>query len=280
MSGPKKTVLITGCSDGGLGAALAIAFHNTGNFHVYATARNPAKMAQLKALGIETMTLDVLSDESISACVEKIPQLDMLVNNAGAGYSMPISDLSITAAKQLFDLNVWSYISVTQAFLPLLLKSKGTVVNQTSVASMVTIPFQSTYNASKAAMAVFSDSLRLEMEPFGVKVVDLKTGAVRSNFFANTVASHTLPKGSIYEPVKNEVEKVMDGDVFMKDATSASEWANGVVQGLSKKNPSSLLYGGASAFLIRITSVLPFGWTDGLVKKLVGLDIINRVIRG
>ncbi len=90
MSSSKRTVLITGCSDGGLGAALAIAFHEAG-LHVYATARNPSKMTELTSLGIETLTLDVLSDSSITACVNKLSNLDILVNNAGACYSMPVS---------------------------------------------------------------------------------------------------------------------------------------------------------------------------------------------
>ncbi|KAM0253111.1 hypothetical protein ACHAQJ_007387 [Trichoderma viride] len=124
MSMRKRSVLITGCSDGGLGAELAIAFHEAG-LDVYATARDLAKMTQLASLSIKTLELDVQSASSIESCVAKISSLDILVNNAGGGYSMPVSDLSIPEAKKLFDLNVWSYIAVTQAFLPLLLNSKG-----------------------------------------------------------------------------------------------------------------------------------------------------------
>jgi 1-acylglycerone phosphate reductase len=127
MARSKRTVLITGCSEGGMGAALAVAFHEAG-LHVYATARTPSKIAQLASLGIETLTLDVLSDSSIAACVSKLSSLDILINNAGASYSMPVSDLSIPEAKMLFDLNVWSYLTVTQAFLPLLLKPEGTQI--------------------------------------------------------------------------------------------------------------------------------------------------------
>src|SRR5690242_19097552 len=111
MAPSKRSVLITGCSDGGLGAALAVAFHNAG-LHVYATARNPSIMKYLSSLGIETRTLDVLSDTSIASCIAQLSSLNILVNNAGAGYSMPVSDLSIPEAKKLFDLNVWSYIEV------------------------------------------------------------------------------------------------------------------------------------------------------------------------
>ena len=98
-----------------MGAALAIAFQEAG-LHVYATARNPSKMSRLESANIETLTLDILSAESIAACVAKVPSLDILVNNAGASYSMPISDLSIGHAKQLFDINVWAQLAVTQGF--------------------------------------------------------------------------------------------------------------------------------------------------------------------
>ncbi|KAJ5968572.1 hypothetical protein N7501_004820 [Penicillium viridicatum] len=110
-----RTVLITGYSDGGLGASLALAFHAAG-LKVYATARNPSKLDQVSSAGIETLTLDVLSSESIKNAVTKLPNLDILVNNAGAEYLMLVADVEIADAKRLFDLNVWSYIEATQAF--------------------------------------------------------------------------------------------------------------------------------------------------------------------
>ena len=175
MSRATQTVLITGCSDGGLGVALAVALHEAG-LHVYATARDPSKMSQLASLGIETLVLDVESESSITACVGKISGLDILVNNTGALTLMPVADVSIAKAKKLFDLNVWSQIAMTQAFLPLLLESKlGMIVNQTSILAVTTMPFQAVYNASKAALAMLSDTLRLELQPFGIKVIDLKT---------------------------------------------------------------------------------------------------------
>jgi 1-acylglycerone phosphate reductase len=163
MASSKQTVLITGCSEGGMGAALATAFHEAG-LHVYATARDLSKMTQLASLGIETFVLDILSDSSIASCVSKLSSrnLDILINNAGASASMPISDLSLPEAKKIFDVNVWSQLAVTQAFLPLLLTSKGMIVNQTSVVSATAVPFQSAYGASKAAIAMFSDTMRLE----------------------------------------------------------------------------------------------------------------------
>ena len=273
----KRTVLITGCSDGGLGAALAVAFHEAG-LHVYATARDPSKMAHVASLGIETLTVDVQSDSSIAACVQKIPALDILVNNAGAAFSMPFSDVSIAEGKKLFDLNVWSYLAVTQAFLPLLLKSKGMIVNNTSVAGSVTLPFQSVYSASKAAMAMFSDSQRLELAPFGVTVVDLKTGVVFSSIYQKAQDNH-LPKGSIYEPAKEAVESVLRAKDVVGSATPAEQWARDVVQDLLRKTPPSNIWRGAQAWLVRLATVLPLGTFDGMARRMTKLDVVEQMVR-
>ncbi|KAF2724663.1 NAD(P)-binding protein [Polychaeton citri CBS 116435] len=282
MTAGKRTVLITGCSDGGLGAALAVALHKAG-LHVYASARNPTKMENLAALGIETIQLDVQSPKSISECVSKISNLDILINNAGAVDSMPVVDQDIDRAKALFDLNVWSYIAVIQAFLPLLLKSQNgaMIVNNTSVAANVTIPFQGVYNASKAAIAMFTDTLRLELQAFNITVVDLRTGAVSSNIQQNLrETKHTvLPEDSIYAPAKEEVEKALRQEAF-DSGLPATQWAESVVQNLLRKSgPSPVIWRGSSAWLVRLMVVFPLSVIDGIVKKMVGLDVVERILR-
>lgn len=280
MTSSKRSVLITGCSDGGLGASLAEAFHEAG-LEVYATARNPAKMAHIKSLGIKTLTLDVLSEKSIAECVAQLPSLDILINNAGAMYAMPVSDMSITEAKKLFDLNVWSYISVTQAFLPLLLKSKGIIANQTSILSVVSPPFGGAYGASKAAMAMLSNTMRLELEPFGIKVIDLKTGAVTSQLFQNAgeQSSPRLPKDSIYAPFADIVEKAMRGEEIEKSGMLADKWAKLVVGEVLAGTPKAQIWKGASASVVRIAAHLPFRMSDGTMRKMGGTDEIIRKMR-
>jgi 1-acylglycerone phosphate reductase len=117
-------------------------------------------------------------------------RLDILINNAGAGCSMPLMDISLPVAQSLFSLNVWSYIAISQAFLPLLFSSTAHVgghqpmiVNHTSVVSIIPNAHAGVYHASKATSAMLADTLRLEMKPFGIRVVEIKTGGVRSNFF-------------------------------------------------------------------------------------------------
>ena len=279
MSNP-RTCLITGCSDGGLGAALALSFHCSG-LHVYATARDTTKMSSLQTAGIETLSLDVLSQDSITTCVSRIPHLDILINNAGGGLIQSIPDLSIPKAKSLFDLNVWAPLAVTQAFLPLLLESKGMVVNNTSVSSTMGMPFQGSYCASKAALAMYSDALRLELQPFGITVIDLKTGAVQSNFLDNHKAQNgaSLPEDSIYVSAKAAAEKVMDGDALRGTGMPSDRWADQVVKDLLRKKPSPKIWRGNSAFLAWLGQWVPFGMMDGEIKKAVGFDAVEKDLR-
>lgn len=292
----ERTVLITGCSDGSLGAGLALAFHKAG-FHVYATARNPAKMAGLRAAGIDTRALDVLSSASIAACAASLPPapLDILVNNAGTNFLMPLTDLRLADAKALFDLNVWSYLEVTQAFLPLLLLrrrrgrstqgggERGMVLNQTSAASVTALPFQGAYNASKAAMASFSETMRMELAPFGVQVIELKTSMVKSNMITDTpqdAAYHNvLPEGSLWTPAKDIVERTMRGEAFTGQGWQTDAWAESVVKTVLKRNPPLVVYGGEGWWATKLAPMLPHGSFDGFLRKFVGLDKAEEILK-
>lgn len=276
----KRSVLITGCSDGGMGAALAVAFHNAG-LNVYATTRNPDKMKHLASLGIKTLTLDVQSDTSTADCVKQVPALDILVNNAGTQFIMPIVDMDIAAAKKIYDLNLWSHIAVTQAFLPLLLKSSNAmVVNTTSIGAVATVPFQAVYNSSKAAMAMMSDTLRLELKPFGIKVVDLRSGIVKSNLVQNALLRKPpiLPKDSIYEPARDILEAAMRQEGYEGQGSESQDWADAVVRDLLKKNPPPVIWRGEMAWSVWFGSFFPTGWLDGVAKRLAGLDKAEEVL--
>jgi short-subunit dehydrogenase len=285
-----RTVLITGCSDGGLGAALAIAFHKHGD-HVFATARNPNKMASLESMGIETLQLDVLSEESIKTAVEQVSRtnnsLDILVNNAGQGYSTPLLDASISEISKLFELNTLSPLRVTQLFFPLLRNAPngGMVVTNTSCASVMPVPLQGPYSATKAALASLSEVLRQELQPFGIKVIDLKTGTVTSNFFANATSSGSaeggkihLPEDSLYAVGREKVEKFMRTEIDIK-SMPADQWAEAVVKDVSKRNPPIHVWRGGNAFQVWFATLLPVGLTDGMLKKVTGLDIVESYYR-
>jgi 1-acylglycerone phosphate reductase len=282
----KKTVLVTGCSDGGMGSALAIALHEVG-FRVIASARNPAKLSEVKGRGIETIALDVRSEESLQAAVLEVSSLtggslDVLINNAGIGYMTALSDASISKSKDIFDVNVWGLLSTTQSFLPLLLQSKkgAMVVNNTSIDSVVSAPFQGVYNASKAAAAMISANFRLELSSFGIKVIDLKTGGVKTNFWANTNKVDTkLPPNSLYTAASASIEKSMRGDPFEPSSVDRHVWAKAVAGDLSKASPPLKIWRGDSAFTIWIGTFLPMNAFDSVLKKMTGLSELERQIR-
>ena len=279
MAQSKGSVLISGCSDGGMGAELAKEFHKAG-FYVYATARTPSKMANLTALGIETLLLDIQSESSIQECVRKVSQIDILINNAGMQYAMPVSDISLSEAKSLFDTNVWGHIALTQQCIPHLRRSsRPMIVNHTSVGATMAMPFLSVYNASKAALSMFSDSMRLELQPFGITVVNLKTAAVRTNIINKLQAKEPeLPVGSIYAPVRDVVLRSLRGDAMQDGGMSPERWAKDVVADLLKARPPPNIWRGESAWLVWVLGLLPFGMLDRMVKDMSGLNKVQKVM--
>ena len=123
----------------------------------------------------------------------------MLVNNAGAVYSMPAIDVDLDDARAIFDLNVFSLITVSRAFTPLLIRTpKSIITNNISVVAYTNPPVNGVYNASKAAANSITENMRLELKPFGVQVIALLTGGVRSNIEANKSQKAGLPADSIY----------------------------------------------------------------------------------
>lgn len=142
----QKSVLITGCSEGGIGYALAQEFHRRG-VHVFATARTVSKMSSLDGLpNVTLLAMDVTSQSSIESAVAVISKqtggkLDYLVNNAGLLYTMPVLDLDIDLARQMYDVNFWGVLAVTKAFAPLVIAAKGTIANMASIAALMSPPY-------------------------------------------------------------------------------------------------------------------------------------------
>lgn len=146
----RQTALVTGCSEGGIGFAIAAEFQARG-VHVFATARSPSKVESLARLPhVTVLALDVTSHESISAAVAAVTNetggtLNFLVNNAGYQAIMPMLDLDMGQAKQMFDVNVFGVIAVTKAFAPLVINAKGTIANLASIAGLMAPPYMGMY---------------------------------------------------------------------------------------------------------------------------------------
>lgn len=141
-----KSVLITGCSAGGIGSALVVAFQKRG-FHVFATARNPVKMEQLAELAnVTLLQLDVTSRESIEHAVGVVEKqtggtLDVLINNSGAAYTVPSLDADLQTTRDMFEVNFFGTVVTTQLFAPLVIAAKGSIVNVCSTAAHVHPPW-------------------------------------------------------------------------------------------------------------------------------------------
>ncbi|KAI0469936.1 hypothetical protein GGR56DRAFT_684172 [Xylariaceae sp. FL0804] len=236
-----RTAVITGCSDGSLGAALAKAFAQRG-FRVFATLRNPAKASSLASHpGVEVLRLDVTDTESIASCAAAVSgktggQLDVLVNNAGSMFVMPLLDTDIAESKRLFDVNVWGLLAVTQAFAGMLVQCKGVILNISSIAGAVRMAWQGIYNSSKASVRWLSETLRIEMQGLGVRVITAMVGEVETNIYDNARMAPVLPASSYYASIKELIFQQGKGQMQVENEKAAVTAENLVQDVLSARD--------------------------------------------
>ena len=248
-----KSVLITGCTPGGIGHALAKEFRSKG-FRVFATARKADSISDLTNNGIEILSLEVTNDDSIKALQDEIKSrtngtLDILVNNAGRNYTVPALDLEMYEIRETFETNLFGVMRMCQAFAPLLIEAKGTIVQIGSLAGVMPYVFGSVYNASKAALHSYSSTLRVEMAPFDVRVVVVVTGGVASNI-ARTKRS--LPKDSFYLPVAEEYEARLTHS--QANAIPNEQYAKSVVSQVLHKPSRNVIWEGGKSWLVWFAS--------------------------
>jgi NAD(P)-dependent dehydrogenase (short-subunit alcohol dehydrogenase family) len=192
--------VVTGASTG-IGAATARELARRG-FHVLAGVRRGTDADALRATNLEPIMLDITNEAEIAALVKHIiddPErrpLRALVNNAGIGVNAPVEALPLSEWRRLFDVNLFGHIAMTQALLPALIESRGTVVNITSVAGKVAMATYGPYAGSKFALEAVSDALRREVEPLGVKVIVVEPGAVTTEMLGRiAVTSERVTSG-------------------------------------------------------------------------------------
>ncbi len=253
-----RSVLITGCSAGGIGSALAESFQKH-NLQVFATARSLSKMSHLKKLpNVTLLALDVTSASDIAKAVESVKSktggtLDYLVNNSGAQYACPTLDVDITRAKAMFDVNFWGVLAVTQAFAPLLIAAKGTLVTIGSINAVLNVPWMSVYSASKSAVTMLAETLRLELAPFGVKVLTVVTGAIESKIMENG-PQLKLPESSLYTKIEGIISDRVTGKEEIQRMT-ASDYAERVVQDILS-GADGKVWRGQMASMVHLTSLI------------------------
>ncbi|THH31487.1 hypothetical protein EUX98_g2695 [Antrodiella citrinella] len=290
----KRTALITGCSDGGIGHALALELHE-GGVRVFATARTLSSMEKLKEKGIEVFKLDVTvhsSVQNVKAEVEKLTggTLDMLVNNAGVFYESTAIEDNMSKIKDMYAVNVFGVMEVSQAFLPLVVEASKAhitskspswnprVVQMSSLAAICPTPFYSAYNSSKAAMLQYGNTLRVELAPLGVKVITVHVGRVNTRIIRD-IDYKGLPEGSLYTPLKDIYEGVAH-EVFPKGALSCQDFAKATATHLLKKNANPFFwYGGSSLMMWFLDAFFPRTIWDSFVRKTFSLNKLGDAFR-
>ena len=208
-----KVVLVTGASSG-IGTKIAQELKKTG-FTVYAAARRIDKMDDLRERGIIPVFLDLTNEKSMVDCVQTVLQesgrIDVLINNAGYGSYGPIESVSMEEAKRQFDVNLFGMARLIQLVLPGMRENHcGRIINISSMGGKIWTRFGGWYHATKFAVEGFSDCLRMEVAPFGIDVVVVEPGGIKTDW--GVIAANNLKdtaKGSVYETNANNVANSM-----------------------------------------------------------------------
>lgn len=237
----RKVALVTGASSG-IGMATAERLLADG-LVVYAAARRVEKMADLAKMGALPVRMDVTSDEAIADAVSNIKQrhggVDVLVNNAGFGCYGSVEDTSIEDAHYEFEVNLFGMAQVTRAVLPSMrTRGSGLIINISSMGGKIYTPLGAWYHATKHAVEGWSDCLRLEVAPFGIRVIIIEPGIIRTNFTDAMLAPMMERSGnSPYRHMANAVS-ASTMKIYSPDSSSPpSVVAATVSKAIRAKNP-------------------------------------------
>ncbi|KAI4262031.1 MAG: hypothetical protein L6R42_002786, partial [Xanthoria sp. 1 TBL-2021] len=261
---------------GGIGNALAREFCTRG-LRVLATARTAEAVQDLADAGIETLLLEVTSDKSIAICKDEVSErtagrLDYLVNNAGRNYTVPAIEAEVSEIESIFNTNLFAVMRLCQTFMPLLRRSQGTIVQIGSVAGVIPYAWGSVYNASKAALHSYSDTLRVEVAPLGVRVITVVTGGVKSRI---SRVKRSLEEDSVYKKIEGAYQKRQSYSQTVGMVTEA--YAEQVVgQVLSADGwlwRTRKIWAGGGAETVRWLSwFLPDSTVDWIISRMFGFD--------
>lgn len=268
-----RVVLVTGASSG-IGLSVSKLLASRG-WTVWAGARRVERMAVLKPLNIRVVRLDVTDDVSVASCVETIikeeGRIDVLVNNAGFGLYGPVETVPASEARRQIDVNLFGMAALIRAVVPHMRRQGGgRIVNISSMAGKVHTAYGAWYHASKFAVEGFSDALRVELKPFGIKVIVVEPGLVRTAW--NSIAGDALLKysaGTPYEPSAARVAQVMNRLYALPKGLKAGKVARTVCRAIERRHPRChYLVGFMAAPSVFVRRVLPSSLYDKLLMKI------------
>lgn len=277
----RGAVVVTGASTG-IGEASALYLDQLG-FHVYAGVRKDSDGDALRSKAsnaLRPIRLDVTDAASIEEAAAVVGReigaggLAGLVNNAGVSINGPLEFLPIDLLRKQLEINVVGQVAVTQAFLGMLRAAKGRVVNVGSTSGRLAVPFGGPYCASKFAMEAISDSLRMELKPWGIEVVCVEPGAIATPIWEKSIGEakamlETMPAQlmELYGPLIN---KVLDAAVKSgQNAAPVQVVAEAVAHALTASRPKTRYVVGKDARLQMLLSYLPDRLRDSLILKFI-----------
>ncbi len=278
----KKVAVVTGSSSGiGLETSLLLARNG---FYTYVTMRNLDKsktitdLKQKEKLSLEVLKLDVTTDESVQEAIQRITneqgRIDVLVNNAGYALVGPYEELSIEEFKEQFETNVFGVIRVTQSVLPIMRRQKcGTIINISSIAGKIGFPLTSAYVSSKFALEGLCESMAYEVEEFGIKVILIEPGVIKTNFDNNLKVGKRVsivPNSSYAEMTQKRISGFKPR---FENGSPPIEVATVILKAITSENLSELRYlVGNDAFkLIEIRDNL----SDKEFRKLIMKSVLQ-----
>ncbi|KUI61930.1 NADPH-dependent 1-acyldihydroxyacetone phosphate reductase [Cytospora mali] len=271
----RKYALITGVGKGGIGDALAHEMRHQG-YEVFGTLLPHESREHLISSGIHAFNADVTSDEDTVRLMKALEplcegRLDVLVNNAGICYTMPATDTQVSEVEKMFKVNVFGPMRMVHFFHPWLVAAKGVVVNIGSVGGICPYIYGASYNASKAALHHYGNTLRAELKPFGVRVMTVISGEIQTNILRHD-RTRMLPKDSLFAPLK----AAFSNHVGRTPNTMTPQiYAKAVVQEAMKQKPKAWFwYGPTTSLVWRMETFLPKDAWDSMLWKWFNFDAL------
>jgi len=274
-----QVALITGCSSG-IGYETALMLGRNG-FRTFATMRNTKKSDSLQeiirkeGLDVSIQQLDVNDNASIENTINNIKneanRIDVLINNAGFGLVGFFEDLTLDEIRDQFETNFFGVLNITKKIIPIMrLQKSGTIINISSGAGQVGFPGISAYVSTKFAIEGFSESLTYELLPYGIKVVIIEPGVIKTNFFRNCkVSEHSVKKNSTYSSSLDKFQKNIE--IMQEHATSPTDVAKVIIQVLGNSEPKQrYIVGNDVAMILEAKKNL----SDNEFKKMMIQNII------
>jgi short-subunit dehydrogenase len=274
-----RTILITGASSGiGRDAALALA---KAGHRVFAAARRIAAIEALRAEApsIEPLHLDLDSPASIAEAAADIAArtdgygVDVLINNAGFATAGALAELTDAALRAQFETNVFGLMALTRAMLPAMIaRGGGRVINVSSVSGRIPAPILGAYHASKYAVEALSDALRMELHPFGIEVVLVEPGTIRTEFASRAMTEATRDRsiGSRYASVYERAATLEAR--FDRLAGGTRPVVRAIEKAITRRRPSARYVAPRTfALMIALVRILPTCWTDAAMRRMFGL---------